>query len=98
MCYPQAPPDLERAVHEITDTQAWVKGKTEAQLLEALDLIYVHHHVPRRIVEDALATLRHQQLTAQLADLRTPHWSATWTFWLVVVGIIIALLTWLFPR
>ena len=34
----------------------------------------------------------------QLQKLAKPHWSIIWTFWLVVLALIISILAWLFPR
>ena len=43
------------------------------------------------IVTYALQRERHREMVR-------PHWTIPWTFWMVLVGILIALWAWLFPR
>lgn len=47
---------------------------------------------------EAREQTRHRELEARLEDLKIPHWSALWTFWIASAAVIIALGAWLFPR
>ena len=104
-CYPNAPEDLKRAVRDIEHTQQWTKGKTLDELLVAHDLIYVHHHVPRAIIQEAIAAKRHQQLDEHFTALRQPHPTVVPNFRATVIAagasvlaLIVGILAWLFPR
>jgi hypothetical protein len=98
-CYPNAPEDLKRAVPDIERTLQWTKGKSLDELLAAYDFIYVHHYVPRAIIQEAIAAKRHQQLDEHFNALRKPHWTVVPTFWLVILGIFVgiasAVISWL---
>jgi cytoskeletal protein RodZ len=41
---------------------------------------------------------RHEVIGAKLDELKKPHWSVPWTFWVALAAAVIALGAWLFPR
>jgi hypothetical protein len=43
------------------------------------------------VVREVIAERRHKEITKD-------GWVVKWTFWMVLVSILIALLAWLFPR
>ena len=55
---------------------------------------------PRAIeaIENELLRRKIDRQTLAVQKLRRPHWSLTPTFWITLAILIVALLSWLFPR
>jgi hypothetical protein len=98
-CHPQAPEDLKVIMRDITSLQKWVMPpRADAELSAALDWIYIHHVHHRKVIEDEIEERRHRKVERRLEELKMPHWSVPWTFWVALAAAIIALGAWLFPR
>lgn len=95
-CKFNSPVDLQTAIIKNTLAQ-WCKENPD-RLQLALDCINIDCTLMRQIVMDAIDAKHREDVTTHLKALREPHWTVVWTFCLVILSILIAILAWWFPR
>src|ERR1017187_1502663 len=59
-------------------------------------IVSAERGLPALIPPNPLPVL--QEIHSRLEELKKPHWSGPWTFWVALAAALIALGAWLFPR
>ena len=87
-CHPHAPDEFKALVPDIAALQRWVKPpRTDKELADALEWIYVQHIHHRRIIEDEVSDRRHRESVAASKDANK---LAKWAIVIAIGALIIS--------
>jgi hypothetical protein len=82
-------------------TKGYMRKMTDEELIKAMDdyntpsMIYARHILDMRQRDRSLSQVsKIEKIESDVAEIRQntlPHWTRTWTFWLVVLSLLLAI-------
>jgi hypothetical protein len=86
----QVDPALEEAAKNIADLRLWCSTKGTGELRDALSALLPGFVSERGVVFEEIARKEHSENLAAIKSLKKPHWTVPWTFYLVVLSVLLS--------